>query len=116
MTAQKFDPRKDEDVAGLAAALVAFALGLSAEAVAGPGRGRPVEARARHVAMYLAYTGCDMSLARVARAFQRDRSTVAHACQLVEEYREDPDFDIWVEQLAVGLRSVAVLAARELPA
>lgn len=116
MNAQEFDPKRDEDLAGLAAALVGYALGLPAEDVAGPGRGKPVVARARHVAMYLTYTGCDLSLARVARAFQRDRSTVAHACQLVEEYREDPDFDTWVEQLAVGLRSVAALASREMPA
>lgn len=106
-----FNPEKDADIAGLAGALVAYALGLRAEAVIGPGRGTPVEARARHIAMYLTYTGCEMSLARVARAFGRDRSTVAHACQLIEEYREDPDFDTWVDQLATGLRSVALLAS-----
>jgi len=111
-----FDPKKDVDLAGLAGALVAYALGLKAEAVVSPERGTPVIARARHIAMYLAYTGCGMSLARVARAFQRDRSTVSHACQMIEEYREDPDFDVWVEQLAVGLRSVAVLASGEVPA
>ena len=46
----KFDPQKDEDRAYLAAALTAFALGLKLEAVLSPERGRPIEARARHIA------------------------------------------------------------------
>lgn len=77
-----FHPKKDVDLAG---ALVAYALGLKAQAVVSPERGAPVIARARHIAMYLAYNGRGMNLARVARAFQRDRSIVSHACQLIEE-------------------------------
>lgn len=77
-----FDPKKDVDLAGV---LVACALGLKAQAVVSPERGTPVIARARQIAMYLACTGRGMSPARVARAFQRDRSTVSHACQLIEE-------------------------------
>ena len=73
------------------------------------GRGSPAEARARQVAMYLLRASLGMSLSRVARAFSRDRSTVSHACHVIEDLRDDPDFDIWVEQLSVGLCSVAVL-------
>ena len=105
----RFDPRKDEDRAYLAGALTAFALGMKTEDVLGGGRGTPAVSRARHIAMYLLRAGLGMSLARVARAFTRDRSTVSYACQIIEDLRDDPDFDIWIEQLSVGLSSVAVL-------
>jgi len=51
-----------------------------------------------------------MSLARVARAFGRDRPTVAYACHLIEDRRDDSDFDDWLDQLAVGLSSVVLLS------
>ncbi len=75
------------------------------------GRGSPAEARARQVAMYLLRASLGMSLSRVARAFGRDRSTVSHACHVIEDLRDDPDFDLWVEQLSVGLCSVSVLGS-----
>ena len=110
----RFDPREDEDRACLAGALTAFALGLKAEDVLCGARGSPAQARARHIAMYLLRAGLGMSLSRVARAFGRDRSTVSYACQVIEDLRDDSDFDIWIEQLSVGLSSVAVLG--EVPA
>ena len=106
----KFDPQKDEDRAYLAAALTAYALGLKLETILSSERGRPIEARARHIAIYLTHVALGMSLARVARAFGRDRSTVAYACHLVEDKRDDSDFDDWLDQLAVGLSSVVLLS------
>jgi hypothetical protein len=108
---RKFDPQKDEDRAYLAGALTAYALGLKAEDVLSGGRGSSAESRARQIAMYLLRASLGMSLSRVARAFGRDRSTVSYACQLIEDLRDDADFDIWVDQLSVGLASVAVLGA-----
>lgn len=105
----QFDPQKDEDRAYLAAALTAYALGLRTDAILCAERRSPAEARARHIAMYLLRTALGMSLSRVARAFNRDRTTVSYACNLIEDYRDDPDFDVWVEQLSVGLSSVVVL-------
>ena len=102
---QDFDPQKDEDRAYLAAALTAYALGLKTEAILSRQRRSPAEARGRQIAMYL----LGMSLSRVARAFNRDRTTVAYGCNLIEDCRDDPDFDVWIEQLAVGLSSVVVL-------
>lgn len=105
----QFDPQKDEDRAYLAAALTAYALGLKTEAILSARRRSPAEARARQISMYLLRTALGMSLSRVARAFNRDRTTVAHGCHLIEDCRDDPDFDIWLEQLSVGLSSVVVL-------
>lgn len=106
----KFDPQKDEDRAYLAAALTAYALGLKSDVLLSSERGRPIEARARHIAIYLTHVALGMSLARVARAFDRDRSTAAYACHLIEDMRDDPDFDDWLEQLSVGLSSVVLLS------
>ena len=50
-------------------------------------------ALARQVAMYLAHVGCGLSLTETGRLFERDRTTVAHACGVIEDRRDDPIFD-----------------------
>ena len=37
--------------------------------------------------------GCGLSLTETGRLFQRDRTTVAHACGVIEDRRDDPIFD-----------------------
>jgi chromosomal replication initiation ATPase DnaA len=56
-------------------------------------RGRAKVALARQVAMYLAHVGCGLSLTETGRLFERDRTTVAHACGVIEDRRDDPTFD-----------------------
>ncbi|MDH4981281.1 helix-turn-helix domain-containing protein [Hyphomicrobium sp. D-2] len=56
-------------------------------------RGRANVALARQVAMYLAHVGCGLSLTEAGRLFERDRTTVAHACGVIEDRRDDPLFD-----------------------
>jgi chromosomal replication initiation ATPase DnaA len=56
-------------------------------------RGRPQVAFARQVAMYLAHIACGLTLTEVGHVFARDRTTVAHACELVEGLRDDARFD-----------------------
>jgi len=56
-------------------------------------RGRKKTAFARQVAMYLAHTAGGLSLTAVGRMFGRDRTTVAHACALIEDTRDEPAFD-----------------------
>ena len=48
---------------------------------------------ARQSAMYLAHVTFGLNYSEVARAFGRDRTTAAHACQLIEERRDDPAVD-----------------------
>jgi chromosomal replication initiation ATPase DnaA len=40
--------------------------------------------------MYLAHTAFGLSISEIARECGRHRSTVAHACRVVEELRDDP--------------------------
>jgi chromosomal replication initiation ATPase DnaA len=56
-------------------------------------RGRAKVALARQVAMYLAHVSCGLSLTETGRLFERDRTTVAHACGVIEDRRDDPIFD-----------------------
>ncbi len=73
-------------------------------------RGRAKVARARQVAMYLAHIACGMSLTEVGRTFARDRTTVSHACGVIEDGRDDPTFDRVLELLEQVVQ--ALLQAR----
>jgi chromosomal replication initiation ATPase DnaA len=68
-------------------------------------RGRSRVAFARQVAMYLAHVAWGLSLTQVGLVFARDRTTVAHACGLVEDCRDDPVLDRSLELLEGALRS-----------
>lgn len=57
-------------------------------------RGKATVARARQTAMYLCHTSLALSLTQVGQLFARDRTTVGHACRLVEDLRDDKDFDL----------------------
>ena len=74
-------------------------------------RGRPRVAFARQVAMYLAHVGCGLSMTEVGQIFARDRTTVAHACGLVEDKRDDPSFDRSLELLEGVLRLLSAASA-----
>ncbi|MBU1336622.1 MAG: hypothetical protein KJ944_00915 [Alphaproteobacteria bacterium] len=50
-------------------------------------------ARARQLAMYLCHVVFGRTLAEIGEAFGRDRTTVSHACAIIEDMRDDPRFD-----------------------
>lgn len=56
-------------------------------------RGSQKVAFARQVMMYLAHVSFGLSFAAVGACFRRDRTTVAHACRVVEDRRDDIWFD-----------------------
>lgn len=56
-------------------------------------RGKAPVALARQAAMYLAHVSCGLTLTDVGHIFARDRTTVAHACAVIEDRRDDPVFD-----------------------
>ena len=58
-----------------------------------PGRGDTDVSRARQIAMYVTHVVLGMTMRDVATGFSRDRTTVVHACHLIEDMRDDPDFD-----------------------
>lgn len=56
-------------------------------------RCRAATAHARQLAMYLSHVVLGCSLREIGDAFGRDRTTVSHACALIEDMRDDPAFD-----------------------
>lgn len=86
---------------------VAPAFAVPREALWAGTRGAPSEAFARQVAMYLAHVGFGLNLSEVARLFVRDRTTVAHACALVEDRRDAAPFDRSLDLLEGALRLVS---------
>ena len=62
-------------------------------------------ARARQLAMYLAHVVYGRSLTDVGEAFGRDRTTVSYACSLIEDMRDDPQFDAEVSSLEQQLQA-----------
>lgn len=87
--------------------LVSFATGVSESAIMAPNRGPGETARARQIAMYLLHTCLSAPYGEVARAFRRDRTTVSHACRLIEDMRDDPRHDRLLSRLEAVLTPAA---------
>ncbi len=67
--------------------------GVDLQALGQISRGVARIALARQVAMYIAHVGCGLTMKEAGELFGRDRTTVAHACLIVENRRDDPMFD-----------------------
>ncbi len=107
--------RRDEAAARLAAGVASYGLEVPVEEIIDSSRGSAPAAFARQVAMYLCHVAFELSLARIARAFGRDRSTVAHACHQIEDRRDHPGFDGWIGALEGMLREAPAPYAAEHP-
>lgn len=57
------------------------------------GRSSLAVSRIRQIAMYVAHTQLRLKMNEVGQAFGRDRTTVLHACHLIEDMRDDEEFD-----------------------
>lgn len=94
--------------ARIAAAVAAAAGGVPVAAILSGQRSSAQVATARQIAMYLAHVCLGLSQAEVARAFGRDRTTVAHACRRIEDMRDAGGFDETVARLEAGIRWAAM--------
>ena len=57
-------------------------------------------------AMYVCHVVLQLNMTEIGKGFGRDRTTVVHACHLIEDMRDDPDFDqlvAYVERTAMQL-------------
>ena len=69
-------------------------------------RGNNHVARIRQFGMYIAHTMFGLSMSEVAYAFGRERTTVKHACHLIEDMRENEKFDRNVSDFEYLVRSL----------
>lgn len=109
------DPRRDRLTVGFVTHLVSLATGVPAVEISAPRRATHAAVRARQLAIYLTHITFHWSLARVAFAFGRDRTTCGHACRKIEDMREDATFDRRLSDLEACLRQ-APAHAEEIPA
>jgi hypothetical protein len=66
---------------------------VSSKEIRKPGRSSLGVSRVRQVAMYVAHVVLRLNMTDIGRAFGRDRTTVMYACHLIEDLRDDDDFD-----------------------
>ena len=79
--------------ARLVTAAVALEFGVPEIEVYSQTKGSSRSSFARQIAIYLTHVIFEINLSRVARTFNRDRSTASHACRVVEDSREDELID-----------------------
>ncbi|MET3662647.1 helix-turn-helix domain-containing protein [Aquamicrobium ahrensii] len=88
--------RKDEIALEVCECLIDIAsalFALSSKELRKAGRTSQPVSRVRQIAMYVAHVVLRMTMSDVGRGFGRDRTTVMHACQTIEDLRDDPEFD-----------------------
>ncbi|HUE46445.1 MAG TPA: helix-turn-helix domain-containing protein [Aestuariivirgaceae bacterium] len=103
MPRARLAPGDAQAACDIAGAVVATVLWGSRPQAAPPAR---AAAFGRQIAMYLAHVVFGLSMAEVGRAFERDRTTVVHACHLIEDRRDEMRFDQLLdhlEQAAIAL-------------
>ncbi len=114
-SARRREGVRDVELVAVVVQLVAAYTGTGAAEIAATGRRSAEVARARQMAMYLVHTSCEWTLARVAAAFGRDRSTISYACRRVEDLREDAGYDVGLVQLEGCIRAAAFAGVRAGP-
>ena len=82
-----------EELCRLIEAAVAASFSIPCDELQAPTRGAPMTAFARQCAMYLAHVVLGLGPSAVGLLFGRDRTTVAHACRVIEERRDEPAVD-----------------------
>lgn len=60
----------------------------------------------RQISMYVCHVVLQLSLSDIGGAFGRDRTTVGHACNVVEDRRDDAAFDAFVSAIERVVLSV----------
>lgn len=73
--------------------IAAALFNVSSKELRRPGRATLDITRVRQIAMYVGHVVLRLNMSDVGRGFDRDRTTVLYACHLVEDMRDDADFD-----------------------
>jgi chromosomal replication initiation ATPase DnaA len=82
---------------------VARGRGLKVRDLLRPSRGELDIARARQLAMYLVHVLLSRPQDVVGVLFGRDRTTVAHACRVMEDRRDDPAIEAEIASIEAAL-------------
>lgn len=97
----------DTQLRALLDATVACGFDIEEALLRQPTRGVARVAVARQVAMYLAHVTLEINVSSTGRMFERDRTTVTHACRIIEQRRDDRSFDHAIDHLERVVKIVA---------
>ncbi|MET3599218.1 helix-turn-helix domain-containing protein [Martelella mangrovi] len=67
----------------------------------------------RQIAMYVCHVSLQLSLSEIGAAFGRDRTTVAYSCRVIEDRRDNREFDEFVASVERLAYSVVMVEVRE---
>ncbi|WP_457582649.1 helix-turn-helix domain-containing protein [Ensifer canadensis] len=73
---------------------------------------RRARCHVRQIAMYVCHVVLQISQGDIANAFERDRTTVRHACSVVEDQRDVAEFDTFVETIERLVASAFTVQAK----
>lgn len=104
---QRDGPAQLTALARLTEAAAAAMAGLPVQSLRGPARGGRAVTQARQVAMYLCHVVFGLSFSRIGVCFGRDRTTVRHACRLVEDGRDDDAREFGLAAIESGLLALS---------
>lgn len=77
---------------------------------------RRISCHVRQIAMYVCHVALRIPMSDIGSAFGRDRTTVSHACHVVEDRRDEPAFDDFVsavERIVTAVFGVSEVSAYE---
>lgn len=80
------------------------------EAMKNTSRGKADICLARQMSMYLMHTVFSCTYHQVSVFFKRDRTTISHACKLIEDLRDNQEFDKRLEAMENLLVSARCLS------
>ncbi len=92
--------------AALVTQMVAAATGVSAERMGARHNRGSLACRARWLAIYLTHIAFGWPLERVSHAFGLNRATASAACRWVEDERDRPALDLWLDRLETCAREI----------
>ncbi|MGC6471934.1 MAG: helix-turn-helix domain-containing protein [Parvibaculales bacterium] len=70
-------------------------------------RGRKRVSEARQLSQYLCHISFRQSFSDIGKSFKRDRTSVSHACQRIENLRDVGNYDLATDCLEWGVVSLA---------
>lgn len=74
--------------------MIAAAYEISGERLLRRDRGVIKVNRPRQISMYLMNTALSLKFTEIAEFYDKDRTTVSHACRVIEEMRDNVEFDM----------------------
>lgn len=99
-----FSPIYKQRVAMAALDVLSAAFNISISQILSSGRQRASVCSARQIAMYLCNVVGQLSLREIAVEFDREPSTVSHACHVIEDRRDNSVFDRQMTFLEEAMR------------